>query len=441
MSTSPGLAARSTADATSRAGPALSGTLTTLRVTQQAVQSVPIAREIIGAAAQIVEFADRLDKNNEKLRTLADRAAALARDVDEVVTTRGGVEGAIARRLEVLTKAFKNVETFMSQEINTAKSLRRLLRRLFVHPTTVDLLFRDLETAVQSFLLTAALDSRLYIEETAPHDGQLLDCHLKKLDAITTRQTEQGTIVYAKARVDGVQELMVVKIHANRTGEDDGADVLASISNLTTSHPNLVQLYARSAKTAATRFTVLRSGVHSAAEYLTCGYADEFYLVMLVELIMVYLQSASAHLEELGLTWLPESLDALVVDDYGQPTVGAFDDITSIDSLPQRKRVLALLSTFSAGRDKNPRGATEERMMAKYTLPLSASTSATRSGAADAKSPMAYNTVVQKDFLVDLSDELATSVQLILEDVPLEGGDGSTQYGLFSGVVALPLPE
>ncbi|KZV78375.1 hypothetical protein EXIGLDRAFT_787527 [Exidia glandulosa HHB12029] len=361
-----------TADTTSRAAPALSGALTTLRVTQQAVQGVPIAREIIGAAAQILEFAERIDKNNEKLRTLADRASVLARDVQEVVTTRGGVEpeGAIAQRLEVLTKSFEKVKNFMSQEINAPKSARRLLRRLFVHPTTVELLSQDLETAVQSFLLAAALDTRLYVEARSPHDGQLLDCHVRKLDAIMTQETEHGTIVYAKARVDGVHELMVVKYHTNSSASarpDSGSDMLASISSLTTSHPNIAQLYGRSARTAATQFTVLRSGmtdyiayvfgshlssgVHCAVDYFTCGYADEAQRYSFTLLwYRPAAVSASAHLEEMGLIWYPESRDALVVDDYGQPTVGTFDDLASLDRSPRHEGVLALLSTFNAVR-------------------------------------------------------------------------------------------
>ncbi|KZV86603.1 hypothetical protein EXIGLDRAFT_698246 [Exidia glandulosa HHB12029] len=273
------------ANTTSRTAGALVGASATLKIAQQAVQSVPIAGEIIGIITHIIELADKVDKNNEALRGLADKAAAFARDVDDSSSHARILSDTMTQRLERLRK--------------------------------------------------------LYVEEMTPHDGQFMqlrDCQVKKVDVIMKQETEHGTVVYLKARVDGVNELMVVRVCVNcpaiaeRSRDDCDSKIVDLIATVS---PSSQESHNVASKCRAT---------------IRAQYAKSSYAVHGTSLSSFLSMSASAHLEDLGIIWFPESSDALVVDDYGQPTVGAFDDLVSIGLLPRQRQVLAITSLYTAVR-------------------------------------------------------------------------------------------
>ncbi|KZV82356.1 hypothetical protein EXIGLDRAFT_843812 [Exidia glandulosa HHB12029] len=325
----------------SRMSPAVSGTSIALKIARDATANVPIVGQILGVAVHIADLAKQAQKNKEAMRALARKASILAQRVDEVVSGRTPSAN-LLERLVNLKGAFTKVEDFMADEVEKRNPAKNLFRSLFVLPAKLEDLSQELDSEVASFSLAAAIDMRLYIEESALYDGQLRrlrDCDIRMLDVIMERETERSIVTYAKARVDGVSDLMVVKYTRPRTDnggdgewyDTTGEDVLEMTSAFDISHPNLSQLYGRAVENGAIRFSVLRSGVYPISQYLLNRWDDPIKRLAASRRIHQYVMAASAHLERLALGWHPASYDSIVVDDRGEPSIGAFDDILPIE--------------------------------------------------------------------------------------------------------------
>ncbi|KZV81178.1 hypothetical protein EXIGLDRAFT_844832 [Exidia glandulosa HHB12029] len=317
--------------------PAVSGTSIALKIARDATANVPIVGQILGVAVHIADLAKQAQKNKEAMRALARKASILAQRVDEVVSGRTPSAN-LLERLVNLKGAFTKVEEFMAEQVKKRNPATSVYRSLFVLPTKMEELSQDLDSEVASFSLAAAIDMRLYIEESSLYDGQfrrVRECDIRKLDVIMQRETEHSTVTYVKARVDGVSDLMVVKYVKPRTENDGGykwhdatrEQVLSVTSDFDISHPNLPQLYGRAVENGVVRFTVFRSGVYPVSQFRTSNWDDPAIRYGEFHRIRQYVLAASGYLERQGLGWDPDSFDSIVVDDRGMPSIGTFDDV------------------------------------------------------------------------------------------------------------------
>ncbi|KZV96532.1 hypothetical protein EXIGLDRAFT_420314 [Exidia glandulosa HHB12029] len=224
--------------------PALTGASLALKIAKEATSDVPIVKQIIGVALNIVELAERAEKNRDALRMLAEKAATLAQLVKQVVSDRT-VDGQLVPLLERLTLVLGKVEEFMLKETAKGNGLKKIYRSVFVLRSKVEKLSNELETEIRGFTIATLVDSRVYMAETrvymednSQHDGQfrrLRDYEVRKLGVILERKTEHGTVVFAQARVDGVSELMVVKYLKGDVQTGQTSDVwTASVEDIMT---------------------------------------------------------------------------------------------------------------------------------------------------------------------------------------------------------------
>ncbi|KZV87600.1 hypothetical protein EXIGLDRAFT_723619 [Exidia glandulosa HHB12029] len=319
--------------------PALTGALLALKIAKEATGDVPIVKQIVGVALSIVEIAEKAEKNRDALCMLAEKAATLAQRVKQVVTDRP-VNGQLVAILEHLTLVLDKVEAFMLKETVKSNAVTKIYRGLFVLQHKVDELANEMQTEIEGFMMAALVDTRLYLAENAQHDGQfalLRDYQVRKLGVILERETEHGTVAYAKARVDGVSELMVVKylkggVQTGLTSDAWSAsteDIMTQVSTLELSHPNVAQFYGRGRRDGTTRFLVLRTGAYHAEHYLSQSCLNDTERFPEYYRMRIYVLAASAHLEGMGIAWFPRSLSQILVDDHGQPYIGALDDLVS----------------------------------------------------------------------------------------------------------------
>ncbi|KZV87597.1 hypothetical protein EXIGLDRAFT_200306 [Exidia glandulosa HHB12029] len=343
----------------SRQSPELGGVSLALKIAREATSDVPVVRQIFGVAVNIVELAERAERNQDRMRMLAEKVATLAQLVNKVASGRMvDSDSQLFDLLRRLTHVFQKVEAFMSQETNAKpNALKKLYRSLFVLPRQMEELANEVETEIYGFTIAALADMRLYLEEACQHDGQfrrLREYEVQKLGVILERKTDYGTVIVAKARVDGVSDLMVVKYlkETTRTSPTSnawtgsGENLLATISTLEMAHPNVAQFYGRCVQNGRTRFVVMRTGVHRAYQYLSAGWDNHIGRYQEFYRVQIFVLAALAHLEGIGVGWLPTSSESILVDDHGRPSIGAFDDLVSLEKCSQIRDARIVVRTF-----------------------------------------------------------------------------------------------
>ncbi|KZV78470.1 hypothetical protein EXIGLDRAFT_716606 [Exidia glandulosa HHB12029] len=244
----------------------------------------------------------------------------------------------------------------MSKEARKSNIANKLYRSLFIIQRETEKLSEELDNEMRLLTLAALLrvDTKMHSAEDLADNQfrRLREYEVHTLGIITERETKRGTVTFAKARVEGTADLMVVRYFKSRTpsNEVDGDlschDTLAAISSLNMSHPNVARLYGLAMGRSASPFTVLRSGVYSVIQYLQgIGDLDARYIAWCnIELSVL---AGAAHLEDMAMVWNPSSYESIVVDDHGQPFIGAFDDLLDKAALLPKAQAATLLNVLS----------------------------------------------------------------------------------------------
>ncbi|KZV96534.1 hypothetical protein EXIGLDRAFT_705322 [Exidia glandulosa HHB12029] len=175
--------------------PVLTGASLALQIAKEATSDVPIVKQVVGVALNIVELAERAEKNRDAMRMLAEKAATLAQLVDKVVSSRI-VDGRLSDLLGHLSVVLAQVQEFMLKETAERNVLRNIYRSIFTVQKRTEELSNALEIEIHGFTTKFRL---------------LRDYEVQKLDVILERETEYGTITFARALVDGISKPMVVR--------------------------------------------------------------------------------------------------------------------------------------------------------------------------------------------------------------------------------------
>ncbi|KZV85957.1 hypothetical protein EXIGLDRAFT_775039 [Exidia glandulosa HHB12029] len=338
----------------------LSVATTALNVAGAATDAVPIAKQILNSAAHISAVAEKIQKKREAMYTLVEKADIYATQID--ISVAGRVpDASLKRRLERLYSVFLKIEALVSHNAGSKKHpMIRLWQTVITKPIRAETLVVELDREIQLFeawiqLSLVVDDTARAIAADARYDGQirlLRDCDIEKRKIIMQCATDEGTVTWASARVDG--ELMVIRYleSSSIVKRDENVvagvslqqrapyiDYLENIKRLSTvlnSHPHIVQLYGRHVQGPT---AVFRSGIFSLASQFYIMTAEESCggNVTAKRLRLAYkILDAVFHLEEAhGLVWVGKTA---VVDENGEPRIGLFDDIVQADpeQLPPR---------------------------------------------------------------------------------------------------------
>ncbi|KZV92338.1 hypothetical protein EXIGLDRAFT_836530 [Exidia glandulosa HHB12029] len=326
-----------------------------LSVAGAATDAVPIAKQILNSAAHISVVAEKIQKKREAMYTLIEKADIYATQIDIAVAGRV-LDPSLQRRLQRLYSVFLKIEALVDVKAGVKNNaLTRVLQNVITKPSRAETLLVELEREIQLFQLLTGIQLSLIVGETAravvadmKYDGQfrvLRDCDIDKRDIIERCETEQGTVVWASARVDG-QLLVIRYLDPSPVPQSDNNIVsevaarrrapyheylenVAKVSTIRASHPHIVQLYGLHIQGPA---AVFRLGTFPLSDYLRNlrlkkGSAADLavkYLRLVYKML-----DASAHLADAhGLLWVGETA---IVDDNGEPRIGLFDDIVRAD--------------------------------------------------------------------------------------------------------------
>ncbi|KZV93922.1 hypothetical protein EXIGLDRAFT_691109 [Exidia glandulosa HHB12029] len=217
----------------------LETTTLAFRVAREAVDAVPIVKQILGAAVHISEFAEKVKKKRESMNELVEKVNIYAAQIGAMVADRAASEqtdGHIHHRLQRLYAVFMKVETFISSQASTANPAFRWLRNNFVAPNTAEKLSRELQREVELFQIMIAVDIRFTLGDVTRnvasdslYDGEfrrLRYCDVHKLATIAQTREACLTVTWARAEVDG--KLMVVRYETLTRGDavPDGVGAL-----------------------------------------------------------------------------------------------------------------------------------------------------------------------------------------------------------------------
>ncbi|KZV95535.1 hypothetical protein EXIGLDRAFT_470358 [Exidia glandulosa HHB12029] len=257
-----------------------------LKIGREATDAVPIAKQILGAAANIFELAERIEKKRQAMFDLVLAAGDYAKQIDAAVAGRV-LDVKMQRRLERLYTVFAKIEALMQKEAGPKSVALRTLRNVFVLPIKAESLATELEREMKLFQISGNIDTRLAIadtvrivEEDSRYDGdwrRLRHGDVGGRQVICTYAVDDGVLTYASARVDNV--LMIVRYldrplggghdvsHycpplplARRSSWTSYPELLRRISTVHTSHPNIAQLYGIRGGSPDARFAAFRSG-------------------------------------------------------------------------------------------------------------------------------------------------------------------------------------
>ncbi|KZV98199.1 hypothetical protein EXIGLDRAFT_321374 [Exidia glandulosa HHB12029] len=158
----------------------LAGTTLALKVAREATDSVSIAKQILGSAAHISEFAEKIEKNRKAMNDLIAKSAEYACHIDTIVAGRI-VEGKVLSILKRLCSVFTKIEALVAEAAAVKNGVKRRLHNIFLAPKKASELSSQLEKEMQLFQLAMMLDVRLAISETAEetlraiHENDLYD--------------------------------------------------------------------------------------------------------------------------------------------------------------------------------------------------------------------------------------------------------------------------
>ncbi|KZV84133.1 hypothetical protein EXIGLDRAFT_842446, partial [Exidia glandulosa HHB12029] len=337
-----------------------------LNIAGAATDAVPIVQQILNSAAHISAVAEKIQKKREAMYTLVEKADIYAAQINIAVAGRI-LDPSLQRRLDRLYSVFLKIEELVDAKAGSKNNaLIRAWRNVVTKPNRAEALVAELEREIQLFHLRTAVHMSLEVADTARavddtaravaadarYDGQLRllrDCDIDKQPGNIIRrcETDEGTVVWRSARVDG--ELLVIRCLESQPNAKTNAvttlsgswrcrpcipyqEYLENIKKVSTvrgSHPHIVQLYGRHTQGPE---AVFRAGTFDLWDYLRNllpreGNEED---IASKQLTLAYkMLDASAHLEDLhGLMWVG---GAAVIDENGEPRIGLFDDIVRAD--------------------------------------------------------------------------------------------------------------
>ncbi|KZV84135.1 hypothetical protein EXIGLDRAFT_727585 [Exidia glandulosa HHB12029] len=334
-----------------------------LNIAGAATDAVPIAKQILNSAAHISAVAEKIQKKREAMYTLVEKADIYATQINIAVAGRI-LDASLQRRLERLYFVVLKIEALVEAKVGSKKNaLTRAWRNVVTKPNRAERLVVELEREVQLFQLLTGIQLSLVADNTARavdntaravaadvrYDDQLRllrDCDIDKREIIERRGTDEGTVVWASARVDG--QLFVIRYLESQSNAETNTmttlngsshpwgakyyEYLENVKKVSTvrgSHPNIVQLYGRHFQGPE---AVFRAGTLDLLDYLEKlqpreGNEED---IALKQLTLAYkMLDASAHLEDIhGLRWVG---GAAIIDENGEPRIGLFDDIVRPD--------------------------------------------------------------------------------------------------------------
>lgn len=317
-------------------------------IAREAVDGVPLAKQVIGSIARVLELAEKADRNREALRALAEQALAFAEAIPAALNGQQ-LNPVLSHSLEKILKVAESVEALMTKHLAKVAILRAFAYAFTVAPK-IERLVRELSDAVQIFGVIAQVDTNLRVHENkeittenAQYNGEfrlLRHCDVTKLELIN-EDVSSGvgmTVKYHRARVGG-EVLVVCYLEGG-----DQASVMASpipetalrrmeaydrilerSSTVHRSHPHVAQLYGRSRAPLHSRFTVLKSGLVPAEAYIGNALGRNTTHMGLAESIaFIYkLVDALRHLESMGISWSPRAQrNQVLMDQNREPTIG-----------------------------------------------------------------------------------------------------------------------
>ncbi|KZV92342.1 hypothetical protein EXIGLDRAFT_718432 [Exidia glandulosa HHB12029] len=344
----------------------LSAATVALNVAGAAADAVPIAKQILNSAAHISAAAERIQKKRETMYLLVEKADIYATQIDIAVAGRV-LDTSLQRRLARLYSVFLKIEELVDIQAGSKNNvLARVWYNVVRKPNRAETLVVKLEQEIQLFQLLTGIQLSLVVDNTARivddtaravaadmrYDGQfrvLRDCDIDKRDIIERRETDEGTVVWASARVDG--QLMVIRYfdsssnakrndgvvaevaQQRRTPYHEYLENVKKVSTIIGSHPHVVQLYGRHVQGPA---AVFRSGTYPLKDHvrnMTATKCDIESSSAECIRLAYKIVDASFHLEDThGLMWIGERV---TIDEYGEPHIGLFDDIALADSEQQ----------------------------------------------------------------------------------------------------------
>ncbi|KZV92344.1 hypothetical protein EXIGLDRAFT_76578 [Exidia glandulosa HHB12029] len=334
-----------------------------LNIAGAATDAVPIAKQILNSAAHISAVAEKIQKKREAMYTLVEKADIYATQIDIAVAGRI-LDASLQRRLERLYSVFLKIEALVDVTAGgKSNALARVWHNVVTKPNRAETLVLKLDQEIQLFQLLTGIQLSLVVDNTARivddtaravaadmrYDGQfrvLRDCDIRKGNIIERCETDEGTVVWASARVDG--QLMVIRYldpssdakrndgvvaevaQWRRTPYHEYLENVKKVSTIVGSHPHVVQFYGRHVQGPA---AVFRSGTYPLRDHVCNMIANkgdtESSSAERIRLAYKILD-ASLHLEDShGLVWIGESV---IIDEYGEPHIGLFDDIARADS-------------------------------------------------------------------------------------------------------------
>ncbi|KZV93933.1 hypothetical protein EXIGLDRAFT_767594 [Exidia glandulosa HHB12029] len=343
------------ADSPRRRTRPLATTSVALKIAREATDAVPIAKQILGVAVHISEFAERVQERRDDMYELIEKAGIYASEINATVGGRV-LDAQLHRRLERLLLVFEKIEQLVAKEASDKGRFVRRMRNLFVAPVKAEKLAAELEREIKLFELTATLDARIAANETARliEDGALYDGEFRRLrycDVEVERvlrqcRVEGGTLTWARARIHN--SVMIVRFlrasdDVPQVGAVDAAwswypERIKKISTLPNWHRNVVRMYGWSNGGPETTFVAFRAGTYDFKQYASShidNLSDGPRIQKRLDMAYKILDAARHVKHTMGASWAPRSsvpAEIITVDDLGEPSIGVFEDIDGMES-------------------------------------------------------------------------------------------------------------
>ncbi|KZV93932.1 hypothetical protein EXIGLDRAFT_748895 [Exidia glandulosa HHB12029] len=336
---------------------ALESATLAFKIAREATDAVPIVRQIVGSAALITEFAERVHTRREAMYQLCEKAAIYATQIDTTLSGRK-VDSHLYLRLLRLRTVFAQIERLMTDEARIKSKIRRTLRDAFIAPKRAEALARELEQEIQLFSLLTAVDTSIAVSDDTRYDGEfrrLRHCDVRKIGVLAQHDCPEGLITWAAARIDG--EVMAVRYLeiADQTSLalptskrksaapwDGYPDLLRGLSSVHASHPYVAQLYGRHTSADGLSFAAFRSGTGSMLTYLKDKYRttpdSRSRTLTALSTSFKILEASWYLLRHHNLLWTPAIVTScdtpckmmIGVDECGEPQIGLFDDLSEL---------------------------------------------------------------------------------------------------------------
>ncbi|EJD38086.1 hypothetical protein AURDEDRAFT_187856 [Auricularia subglabra TFB-10046 SS5] len=174
------------------AGAALAALSLVFNVAREAVDGVPVVKQVVGVLSQILSLAEKGDKNREALRVLAVTSFAFAEAIPKVLNGQQ-LEGDVVDSLENVLKIAQSVKPMMVTHAAKNRFMRGLAYAFTLAPQ-IERLSAEVSNAVRMLHLLVALDTNARVRatneialENAQYDGEfrlLRDCDVTKKELV-----------------------------------------------------------------------------------------------------------------------------------------------------------------------------------------------------------------------------------------------------------------